>query len=398
MNICILIPSFLPEIGGAEIGAFQLAKYLRQSGHKIAVVTPRLAKKSLKFEIMDGIEIYRFPSFSLPGRLGKALSWRWPFRALLETINVFLPYFYLKSILIQINPDILHMHYVFPLGFSGLYWAKKLDIPTVLTLIGQDIYDPYYIPGKQLHLISKKVMHKVDALTTISTFIKDALVAKFQISAARIEVIPYGVEIERFSPLIKGDEIRNKFGLQNGEKIILTVQRLHVRKGVQFALEAFSEVEKKYTDVKFLIVGDGPEKKVLLRLAEDLAIQDKVIFAGAVENSDLPQYYAAADIFAFHSIYEGFGIVMIEAAASGKPIVTTGSGGSLDIVRNGLNGLLVPAKDSRALADAMMKVLENPELGVSFGRKAREIAEQEFSWDRVSEKYLTIFKRLTRIN
>jgi glycosyltransferase involved in cell wall biosynthesis len=226
-------------------------------------------------------------------------------------------------------------------------------------------------------------MHKVDALTTISTFIKDALVTKFQISAARIEVIPYGVEIERFSPLIKGDEIRNKFGLGNGEKIILTVQRLHVRKGVQFALEAFSEVEKKYRDVKFLIVGDGPEKKVLLRLAEDLAIKDKVIFAGAVENSDLPQYYAAADIFAFHSIYEGFGIVMLEAAASGKPIVTTESGGSLDIVRNGLNGLLVPAKDSRALADAIMKVLENPELGVSFGRKAREIAEQEFSWDKL---------------
>lgn len=395
MHICILIYSFWPVVGGAEVVTFKLAKLLVKMGHKVSVIATSQAQKKLpKFERIEDIDIYRFPELIFPTRLGRALSWRNPFCKILEVANAIAPFFYLKPLLKETLPDVLNMHYVFPTGYAGYFWAKRLKVPTLLTLYGNDIYDPYYVQGKILFVFSKMVINKVKSITCLSNFVKSVLVRKFKADSKKITVIPSGVETHRFSPSIKAESIKKKYNIKKEEKLILSVQRLHVRKGLEFSLKAFALIKGKRKDVKFLIVGEGPEKKKLLKLAQDLHISDVVFFTGHVSEQDLPKYYAACDIFAFHSVYESLGVVLLEAISSGKPVVTTSVGGIVDIIKDGVNGLLVRPCDSLAFARAILSILNQPQLMKKMGKEARRIALEKFDWQKVSHSYFNSYQSL----
>jgi len=121
-----------------------------------------------------------------------------------------------------------------------------------------------------------------------------------------------------------------------------------------------------------------------------------VTFAGAVDNAGLPPFYAASDLFVFHSFHEGLGIVLLEAAASGLPVVTTEAGGTVDIVRDGMNGVVVPPGDHRALAGAAVRLLRDETLRETLGRRGRDMAERDFDWNVVAERYLEVFRRAQR--
>jgi len=379
MNICILIPSFLPTIGGAEIGAYELAKQLYRKGHRIAVIAPKYKKGLRNFEKVEDIDVYRYPLLIHLPRLT-------------TLVRVLFSFLFIGNLLRKIRPDILNIHYVIPTGFAAQFWANRLHIPTVLTLIGNDVYDPYRLPSQLFRPFMKKVMDETNFVTSISSFVKKVLLNEFDVPGDKIRIIPYGIEIDRFHPGIDGSDIRRKYNIGKDENLIMTVQRLHPRKGVEYFIKAAQKVLRKRDNVKFLIIGSGQEEEHLIKLSNRLNLTGKVIFGGEVENSILNKYYAAADLFAFHTLYEGLGIVLLEAIASGKPVVTTIAGGTVDIVKNGVNGLLVPPKDSHAFADAILKLLANPGLMKEMGEAGRRVAECEFNWTLIADRYISVFE------
>src|SRR5439155_9215889 len=161
-------------------------------------------------------------------------------------------------------------------------------------------------------------------------------------------------------------------------------------------IEAAALVLGECPDTRFLIVGDGPERRTLERLALARGPEGRVIFAGAVGNTSLAAYYAASDLFLFHTFHEGLGIVLLEAIASGVPVVTTAAGGTVDIVRDGENGAVVPAGDHRALATAAIRLLRDDAARRVMGRNGRELAEREFDWNVVVGRYVDVFARARR--
>lgn len=378
MRISILTPTFLPRVGGAEVVVFELAKQLINYGHDVNIITPKWLKgpRWLRKEETNGIKIFRF---NIKRRIWKFID----------------PFFHLPPLLKEMSPDILNAHYVSPTGFGGFFWSKIMRIPSVFTLHGEDIYDPIYSVPKVLQRLMKGVLRNCSDITAISSFVKNIVVSKFSISEERIKVIPNGVNTKKFTPYCNGTVIREKYHIKDNELLVLTVQRLHPRKAVQYFLKVISKISKSEDRMRFMIVGDGPEKLKLMKLSRMLKIEDKLIFTGFVPDSTLPSYYAACDIFTLHTLYEGLGVVLLEAIASGKPVVTTIAGGTTDIIQDGVNGLLVKPRDIEAFTNAVLILANNKDLRTKMGERGRKMAVDKFDWEKIAKKYIQVYTSVT---
>jgi glycosyltransferase involved in cell wall biosynthesis len=331
-----------------------------------------------------GIRVRRFPVPAwLPGR---------------ETLPAIVAtYFSLGWLLREVRPDILNMHYLLTTGLGGQWWASRCGVPTVLTLIGMDVYDPIYRPPAALRALMRRAVGRSAAVTCISTFVRDIVERAYPSGGhGRPMVVPHGVDTKEFHPGVCGDGIRERYRVGRKEKLVLTVQRLFPRKGVQHFVKAAAIVRRERPEARFLIVGDGPERAGLEALTREVGLGRVLEFAGRVDSSQLPAVYAASDVFAFHTYHEGLGIVLLEAIASGRPVVTTVAGGTTDIIREGENGLLVPPGDDRALADAVVRLLGNESEARTLAAGGRAIAEREYDWEVVTDRYLEIFQRVVR--
>jgi glycogen synthase len=384
MKIALLTPSFLPVVGGAELGAAELARRLTARGHSVAVVTPRLEARWDARETLDGVDVHRYPVPPLGGRHRTANIVAGSLRQL-------------GCLWRRLAPDVINQHYLLPTGIAGQWWAWRLGIPTVTTLIGMDVYDPHYRPAAPWRALMRRALARTQAVVCISTFVRDVVQGEYRLApGVPLAVVPHGVDVKTFHPQAARDDLRARYGVGRQERLVLTVQRLYPRKGVGTFLEAAALVARQVPDTRFLVVGDGPERPRLERQAASLGLDGRVRFTGTVPGADLPSLYASADVFAFHTLHEGFGIVLLEALASGCPVVTTAAGGTLDIVRPGETGLLVAPGDAPALAGAVVRLLRDRALAAQLRARGRQVVESEFDWDHVSGRYLEIFETVAR--
>jgi glycosyltransferase involved in cell wall biosynthesis len=162
---------------------------------------------------------------------------------------------------------------------------------------------------------------------------------------------------------------------------------------------AMVEVIKSFPKAKLLVIGDGPERTSLEALAIRLGLKDNVLFLGVVKNADLPRYYISADIFCLPSVElagqtEALGVVLLEAMACGTPVIASRVGGTLDIIEDGHNGLLVPQKSPHELSSAIIAILSNPEAARKFSTNGRATIEKKFSWEYVVDRFYKIYEHL----
>lgn len=381
MKVMMLIPWFYPSVGGAETGALELARKLTERGHSVMVLTPRYKRGWPREEVFQNIRIVRIPTLSLPGP-----------RILVETLHSLAPFFSVGGWIRRFQPDMIHLHYFMFTGYAGWYWARRWKIPAALTLVGMDVYDPLHQPCGFLEPFNRAVVRGVSSLVAASEFIRDKLVKRFSISREHVQVIPYGVDESLFSPVEpRGNFARKALGISGEAFLILSVQRLHSRKGLSTLLEAFQKVHLQTPEAHLLLVGEGPEKPALSRRAKVLRLDGRVLFAGKVEESLLRQLYREADIFALHSLHEGFGIVLLEAMASGCPVVATSAGSIPEIVLHQETGLIAPAGNPHALGEAMLTLIRNPEMRKGLARAARERIQTHYSWRNVCDRYLALY-------
>lgn len=213
-----------------------------------------------------------------------------------------------------------------------------------------------------------------------------------------IRMVGCGIEAGRFAPdPALATALRERHGLQD-RPVLLTVARLVPRKGHLTVLQALPEVRKHFPDVMYLIVGEGEHRSAIERMTTDTGLTSNVILAGNIADEELCGYYTLADIMVMpsHDIIgiptEGFGLTFLEANCCGTPVIGSRTGGIPDAVDHGLTGLLVPPRQPRALAEAVLRLLRAPELAQEMGRYGQQRAQQQFSWELVARRVDAAFE------
>ena len=243
----------------------------------------------------------------------------------------------------------------------------------------------------EVQFIEKKAMHVCDKIVVFSKLMKNLVIRKYHVSNKKIKVIPPGVDVNNFKPKPKDQTIIRELGIPNNSKVILTVCRLTPQKNIYMLIKSFANIKRENTYL--IIVGDGPEKSSLEKMARSLQLINKVKFVGF--RRDVERFYSIADVFVLPSIYEPFGHVFLEAMSSGVPCI--GLGGKQDsiltacdeIIENGKTGYCIKF-DVNDLKTRMDEIIQNDELREKMGRKARELCEKKYSWEKHVKNLLSI--------
>ncbi|MGD0280524.1 MAG: glycosyltransferase family 4 protein, partial [Smithella sp.] len=189
------------------------------------------------------------------------------------------------------------------------------------------------------------------------------------------------------------DEIKNNAGIKADTRIIGTVGRLVEQKGHKYLIQAARNIVNKFSDVKFLIVGDGPLRSELEALAESQGLGEKINFAG--QRSDIPELLAMMDIFILPSITEGLPLVILEAMASERPVIATRVSGIPFVIKDGVDGLLCNSCDVQALVEKMENLLTNKELADKLGRNGKEKALSKYRAEEMINNYSRLYMKIT---
>ena len=361
-----------------------LKEAYERKGHEVYIFAPRVEDY-----IDEEKNIFRYRSVNLTSKVKYPIAIPLSFRV--------------KKVITEFNPDIVHVHHPFVLSSQAITYGEKFGIPKILTLHTQYEQYAYYIapiPQKitkeTIKMIISHLSYKIDCITTPSVSMKE-LIEDYGIKN-RIEVIPNAIELDSFQEKNeqKCSEIKKRYNLKEEDKIILYVGRIAQEKSIDKIIKALAIIKKKgFSKMKLLIVGQGPARDELKQLARTLKVEEDVIFAGAVSYEEIKYYYKMAYVFTIASTTETFGMVTIEALASGVPVLAVKAPGAVDILTDGLDGLLVD-NDTEKFASALENIIREPELRERLSQWALKTSEK-YSIDIISERMLNLYREVIEI-
>lgn len=313
MRIGLFTDSYPPYINGVSTSVYNLREALKKLGHTVYIVT--VNDSIIKHEYDEKEKILRIPGIPIgiyDYRLSEIYS--------ISTVKMIKNW----------NLDVIHSHTEFGIGIFARILSKKFKIPLVHTY--HTLYEDYthYITHNHFNKLSKKIVKDLTKIYCVKTA-KETIVPtdkiyklfkeKYMITK-NICVIPSGIDVERFfEENVKKDkveQIKEKYGIREDDFTIIFVGRLASEKNIEFLLNAQRKlIEKRITNIKLLIVGDGPEKENYINISRKLNIFDKVIFTGKIEQEEIQYYYQCADAFVTASNSETQGLTVIEAMAAG---------------------------------------------------------------------------------
>ena len=377
MNSLLMTDTFLPRIGGRENYHHHL--FSRFDPGSVVIATPDRGGKYEQFDRGYPLPVVRVSDLSRTWFLcGRRLRAKW-----LRT---------LASIFRQYQIDVVHCGLVLPDGLSGWLLHQTLGIPYVVYTFAKEIleYQRHPLVAERMRV----VLSSASRVVTISSYTAERL-KDFGVPPEKLVRIPPGVDASRFvanRDPERVQELRQLHGLSD-RPVILTVGRLIERKGCDKVIESLPSILSHFPRAVYLIAGDGPDRTRLEKLRDSLGLAKAVIFTGLVPEDDLTAYYGLATLFAMvsrqtpgdHEV-EGFGIVYLEANACGLPVVAGRSGGVPDAVLDGRTGYLVDPFSKEAIAAAIIRLLENPQVREQLGSFGRERAVSEFSWEQLGHR------------
>jgi teichuronic acid biosynthesis glycosyltransferase TuaC len=308
---------------------------------------------------------------------------------------------HLKKMIALTGADLLHSHCATPDGYAAVKMASQLGIPVVCSLRGDDInMYPRYWPLTRWQ--TQKVLLKADAVVAVSACLKNEANMlngrqTLCVNKNGIQVIHNGCDLELFKPLPEaGKELRDKFGVSEDTILFLFIGEIEQRKGIHELLDAFSNVVDRSKKVKLWLIGEQSDlsfTKGFSSLPDD--IKSRLLYLGRIEHGQIPRYLSAADVFVLPTYNEGFPNVVREAMSCGLPVIATAVGGIPEVVVDGLNGLLIPPKDSASLVSAMQQMINYSDRRRSYGKAAYSYATTHFSWERNAQAHLELYRSLS---
>lgn len=286
----------------------------------------------------------------------------------------------LRKLILKEKFDLIHAHHSTAHAIS-LLAAKLSGIPS-LVVTRRVIFGIKNNPFSKWKYCSPRISKFIAVCSQIKS-----LLSKYGVDQDRVAVIPSAVDLERFQPVCDKAEARQKWGIAPTEMVIGTVGNNGWFKGYPYLMQAAEVVSHKHPEARFFFCGKGTEE--LSKLARELQIESKVILSGF--RNDIPQILSCFDTFVLPSLQEGIATAGIEAMASGLPVVGTQVGGIPDIVTE-KSGMLVPPANPQALADAILHLIERPQLREQMGKEGRALAEQKFSKEKVTAEILELYR------
>jgi len=361
MHIVHLTPNFYPAVGGIETYVYELSRRLIKKGHKVSVVTSNMLRndKNLsKFERVSGIDVYRVPF---------KMVMRYNF-----SIEAF-------KLLTELKYDVLHVHSI---GYFTDIIPLLKRVKTVKIIVsthGGIFHTSHMKLLKNIYFNSLAKNSLKNADYVIATSKKDSKLFSKIVHRGKMNVIYPGVNWDQLSKMKHG----------KSKNTLLYVGRFVENKRLDRMLHVISKLATKVTDVKLLLVGeDWGEKRKLLGIIRKLGLKDNVNFVSGVKNHY--RYFSKANAFLLSSEYEGFGISVIEAMASGLPVVVNDIETMHEIVTNGKNGYIVDFNDYRKVSDILLKLLENGNVQRRLGENAK-LSAKRFDWDVIVDEIENVY-------
>jgi glycogen(starch) synthase len=395
LNVCFVSPEYFPISGGTGAYVYYLSRQLQKLGHNIHIITRHEMNLT---ETVDGVSITYIKSE------GNPLTRYWGFAR--STFKK------LKELNKKFEFDIIHANLPLVPNFALPEDSAKAVISTVhSTWKGEaeairreglrklNTNEKFMLEFNSLLRSSeKKLMKRSNALIAVSTYTKEELTEFYDIAEEKIHVIYNGVDVEKFKPNKDRAGLRRELGLEEEQKIILFVGRLYRRKGLDTLLQSIPKVIQNFKDVKFVISGEGfkQNKEKLLKLTKKLNIANSVSFVGYFPDEKLPGLYAASDVFVLPALYENFPFAILEAQATGLPVISTRVGGIPELVTNNKNGLLVEPANSDQLTETMISLLQNPAFAEELGRRGRRLVEEKFAWPSVTGEVVDLYSEILK--
>jgi len=385
LRVLLLNYEFPPMGGGAGCATFEIACHLVAKGCEVDVVTSGMAGQAA-VETIKGFRVHRVASrrrsIQECGVLGA-----WTYVAAAQPV--------FRRLLRARRYDIIHYFFGLPTGALALCTPGAGHVPCLVSLRGSDVpgYDTVNRTLRAAHRVLLPLTHRIwrnaDRLVANSYGLRT--LAEHVVSNKPIEVIPNGVDCAMFSPRRHSAAEETRSGASS-TIYILAVARLIPRKGLDDLLRAVAMLED--IRIQLAIQGLGGESQRLQELAISLGVHPQVTFAGFLDREHLPPVYQAADIFVLPSHSESCAMALLEAMACGLPVVATAVGGTVEHVLEGVNGFLVPPGQPAALAAALRKLIDDPQLRQMMGERNARTMQEAYSWQGITDQYLTVYQQI----
>ncbi len=372
--------------GGAEWHGYHMAKALDKLGHEVHYVTNY--KEPLEF---NGVVAYNICKTLSPVEVS-----RFPFMAFNKWIlkhfkeNVYAARRAMSVLAQEKDFDVIHCH-----GNLAAFILSKVQkrVPVVYTEHDAPPWIcTYRTKYEQIvrkffyYMLNKKALESVSHIVTVSGAQKVFFVEKWHLPENKITAIPSGVDTVSFKPDSNGKDIRKKYSLP--EDYSLFVGRLESRKGIDYLIRSMKD-----TDIASVIVGDGPDRVRLEMLAKKNRVSSKIRFTGSVPEEDLRHLYSGANFFVLPSISEGLPLTVLEAMASGIPVVANNINGIPEVVQHGYNGLLVEPENIKSFRYSMKNLVRDALFCKIMGKNARKTVEENYSWEAVAKRLVEVYEK-----
>lgn len=411
MKIAIATAVYPPMINGVAVFTRNLAVGLARRGHEVVVMAPSQTRwphtrviDGVKVKYLKSVEAKVYPDQIHEVPKKKRLLYKDGFK-----VSVF-PRREIKKILDDFQPDVVHVQVSDPIGLSVVAYAKKHEIPVVTTEHNQPevLTEPLLMPS----VIEKSVdallaayfvnrQSKSDFVTMPTEQAIDNLIwsrgKEFKVPVAAVS---NGVDLKHFKPGKAPKEIYEKYNLLEGVPILLYVGRVDPEKKVGTVVEAFAKFidENKVDKLSkscLVVVGDGVDKAKLMKKVAKMGLNERVKFLGRVLPPDLYELYRVGSVFVTASEIETQGIVLIEAAAVGLPLIAVDAGAVSEICKDGENGFLCEPGSVPEIAAAMQKILSDDDLRKKFAKKSVELAKAH-DLEETLDRFVNIYERVVK--
>jgi len=391
-KVCFISPEYWPLTGGTGSYVYYLSNELLKNGHKIYVVTGSNQTQDIKVNPQLDVSFLKIPkmpivkSFMLAGNSYRKLQ------SVRETANVDI-----------IHPQLpLTPSFAVPPNFGKTLvctvhstWKGEAEAIRGEPYMRLNANEKFLVSFNWfLRIFEAGMLHRARKIIAVSNFTKWELTNYYKIPERKIKVIHNGVDINKFKPAEDKRKVKAELGFNPDDIAIVSVGRLYARKGLFTLIQSIPAVIKRFPNAKFIISGKGQsdEMKKLIAHAERIGVKNNIIFTGYYPDKKLPKLYQAADVFAFSTFYEHHPFAVLEALATGLPVVTTTVGGISETIESGRNGFLVEPFNEKQFADKILYLLEHSGFAAEMGTLARKNVVEQLDWRIVVKDAMRVYE------
>jgi glycosyltransferase involved in cell wall biosynthesis len=395
-KICFISPEYWPLTGGTGSYVYYLSNELLKNGYRIHVVTGSNQAQDVKVNPQLDVSFLKIPKTPIIKSFMLAAASNRKLQSIRGTANVNIT-----------HPQLpLTPNFAVPPNFGKTLvctvhstWKGEAEAIRSEPYMRLNANEKFLVSFNWfLRFFEEGMLHRARKIIAVSHFTKWELTNYYKIPADKIKVIHNGVNIHKFKPAVDKRKVKAELGLSPDDIAIVSVGRLYARKGLFTLIESLPAVTKRFPKAKFIISGKGQsdEMNKLNAHAKKLGVKDNIVFTGYTPDKHLPKLYQAADIFAFSTFYEHHPFAVLEALATGLPVVTTTVGGIPETIESGKNGLLVPPFNSKRFSQAILYFLEHHAEAAEMGAKARQTVEQQLDWQIVVKDAIKVYDQALR--